>query len=49
MEEGTFVINYQGEVLNSNKEWQHPKIIRTTITQGGAEMAAGTVRIFPGT
>ena len=27
IEEGTFIINYQGEVLNSKEEWHHPKII----------------------
>ena len=48
IEEGTFIVNYQGEVLNSKNKWHQPKIIRTTITQGGAEMAGGAVRRFPG-
>ena len=34
IEEGTFIINHEGEVLNSKNEWHQPKIIRTTITQG---------------
>ena len=41
IEEGTFIINHEGEVLNSKIEWHQPKIIRTTITQGGAELAKG--------
>ena len=36
-----FIINYEGEILNSKTEWHQPKIIRTTILQGGAEMAGG--------
>ena len=44
IEEGTFIINHEGEVLNSKNEWHQPKIIRTTITQGGAELAGGEVR-----
>ena len=47
VEEGTFVVNHQGEVLNSKNEWRQPKIIRTTIIQGGAEMAGGRVASFP--
>ena len=47
IEEGTFIVNYVGEVLNSKNEWHQPKIIRTTITQGGAEMAGGEIRRFP--
>ena len=27
--------------MNSKTEWHQPKIIRTTILQGGAEMAGG--------
>ena len=41
IEEGVFIINYEGEILNSKTEWHQPKIIRTTILQGGAEMAGG--------
>ena len=48
MEEGTFVLNHEGEVLNSKNEWRQPKIIRTTILQGGAEMAGDRVANFPG-
>jgi hypothetical protein len=36
-----FIINHEGEILNSKTEWHQPKIIRTTILQGGAEMAGG--------
>ena len=42
-----FIINHEGEVLNSKNEWRQPKIIRTTILQGGAEMAGGRVASFP--
>ena len=35
------ITNYEGEILNSKTEWHQPKIIRTTILQGGAEMAGG--------
>ena len=31
-------------MLNSKNEWHQPKIIRTTITQGGAEVAGGEIR-----
>ena len=41
IEEGVFIINYEGEILNSKTEWHQSKIIRTTILQGGAEMAGG--------
>ena len=47
VEEGVFIINYEGEILNSKTEWHQPKIIRTTVLQGGAEMAGGMVRSFP--
>ena len=43
IEEGTFIVNYKSELFNSKNEWHQPKIIRTTILQGGAEMA-GTLR-----
>ena len=33
VEEGTFIVNHEGEVLNSKNEWRQPKIIRTTIQQ----------------
>ena len=36
-----FIINHEGEILNSKTEWHQPKIIKTTILQGGAEMAGG--------
>ena len=36
-----FIINHEGKILNSKTEWHQPKIIRTTILQGGAEMAGG--------
>ena len=35
IEEGTFMINHNGEILNSKTEWNQPRIIRTTILQGG--------------
>ena len=41
-----FMINYDGEVLNSKTEWNQPRIIRTTIIQGGAEMVGGRVLLF---
>ena len=46
IEEGTFMINHDGEVLNSKTEWNQPRIIRTTIIQGGAEMVGGRVLPF---
>ena len=44
IEKGTFIVNHEGEVLNSKNEWHQPKIIRTTILQGGAEMVGGEMR-----
>ena len=41
IEEGKFMINHAGEVLNSKTEWNQPRIIRTTNLQGGAEMLGG--------
>ena len=46
IEEGVFIINHEGEILNSKTKWHQPKIIRTTILQGGAEMAGGMVSRF---
>ena len=46
IEEGTFIISYQGKILNPKNEWHQPKIIRTTVVQGGAEMIGGEVQIF---
>ena len=42
-EEGTFIANHKGEILNSKSEWHQPSIIRTrtTIVQGGAEQFLG--------
>ena len=39
VEEGTYIANHQGELLNSKSEWHQPKLIRTTTTvvQGGAD------------
>ena len=39
VEEGTYITNHQGELLNSKSEWHQPKLIRTTTTvvQGGAD------------
>ena len=34
IEDGTFMINHAGEVINSKTEWNQPRIIRTTILQG---------------
>ena len=48
VDEGTFIINHEGQVLNSKSEWNQPKIIRTTMLQGGAEMAGGRINIFQG-
>ena len=36
IEEGTFMVNHRGEVLNSKTEWNQPRLKRTTILQGGA-------------
>ena len=44
IEQGTFIVNNEGEVLNSKNKWHQPKIIRTAITQGGAELAGGEIR-----
>ena len=49
IEECTFMINHAGEVLNSKTEWNQPRIIRTTILQGGAEMLGGKVLSTPRT
>ena len=46
-EEGTFMININGELLNSKTEWHQPKIIRTTIHTGGAELAGGRILSLP--
>ena len=46
-EEGTFMINTDGELLNSKTEWHQPKIVRTTIYTGGAELAGGRVLSCP--
>ena len=40
-EEGIFMINLKGELLNKKNEWHQPKLIRTTIHTEGAEMAGG--------
>ena len=47
VEEGVFIINHEGEILNSKTEWHQPKIIRTTVLQGGAELAGGMIARFP--
>ena len=38
MEEGTYIANHQGEVLNSKSEWHQLKLIQktTTVVQGEA-------------
>ena len=46
-EEGTFMINEKGELMNSKSEWNQPKIIRTTIHNGGAELAGRRTPSFP--
>ena len=46
-EEGTFMINVKGELLNSKTEWHQPKWIRTTIYTGGAELAGGRIVCLP--
>ena len=40
VEEGTFISNHEGELLNSKNEWHQAKIVRTTtkVIQGGAEL-----------
>ena len=32
--------------MNSKNEWHQPKIIRTIVVQGGAEMVGGEPRMF---
>ena len=41
------MINTEGELLNSKTEWHQPKIVRTTIYTGGAEVAGGRVLSSP--
>ena len=40
VEEGTYISNHKGELLNSKSEWHQAKIIRTTaqVNQGGADL-----------
>ena len=40
VEEGTYISNHKGELLNSKSEWHQAKIIRTTtqVIQGGADL-----------
>ena len=40
VEEGTYIANHNGELLNSKSEWHQAKIIRTTtaVIQGGADI-----------
>ena len=46
VEEGTFIVNFEEEVLNSKKEWHQPKIIRTTVIQEVAEMIGARVQLY---
>ena len=41
------MINVKGELLNSKTEWHQAKIIKTTIYNGGAELAGGQIVSFP--
>ena len=43
VEEGTFIANHEGEILNSKSEWHQPQIVRikTTVVQGGADQFLG--------
>ena len=43
VEEGTYISNHKGELLNSKNEWHQAKIIRTTtrVVQGGADVLRG--------
>ena len=41
VDEGTFIAEHKGELLNSKSEWRQPRIIRNVIQSGGAEMAGG--------
>ena len=40
VEEGTYIANHNGELLNSKSEWHQAKLIRTTtaVVQGGADI-----------
>ena len=46
-EEGTFMLNIKGKLLNSKTEWHQPKIVSTTIHTGGAELAGGRIISYP--
>ena len=41
------MVNVKGELLNFKTEWHQPKIVRTTIHTGGAELAGGRIISFP--
>ena len=47
IEEEVFIINHEGEILNSKTEWHQPYIIFTTVLQGRAELAGGMITRFP--
>jgi hypothetical protein len=39
-EEGTYIANHKGEILNSKSEWHQAKVVRVTsnVVQGGADV-----------
>ena len=41
VDEGTFIAEHKGELLNSKSEWHQPSIIRNVIVSGGAEVVGG--------
>ena len=43
VEEGTYIANHEGIILNSKSEWHQPQIVRTrtTVVQGGADQHTG--------
>ena len=45
-EEGTFIVIVNGKLFNSKTEWHQPKIVRTTIHTGEAELAEGRIVSF---
>ena len=45
VEEGTLIEKHEGELLNSKSEWHQPRIIRTVVFQGGAEIARGAQEV----
>ena len=41
------IVNFDADLLNSKNEWHQPKIVQTTILQGGTELAGHRSTSFP--